>query len=345
MIPCFRVVDAFSPHGKQFDHLCDYLIVVSRLCLVIPWICIVATFCSLGNFIYSSLWLSDFLNPHRWCSLSTWKSIWSSLPSLSSCPRGCQWLGKCDQHRLVTIDQWLNHGQYFCLFTKSGFIQRLYKNKKFTKKCQFWKLATNSVQSPRSILWGKGHGRPCYHKGWTWGAQHLAWGHCQKKIRNMPKKQPWKKTSFPFRPESMLVNGSPLPWLLSWFASWSRITLNTLTTSTRLIGKHDGGFIQYYVHSINFLSHFTRLAPVLIIVSRYFIPSANPDGYAYSWEHDRLWRKTRWGIQNRNIGKPGDRFFSSRINFNGPAHYDFRSDNGGILGCKGVDPNRNWGRI
>ena len=161
----------------------------------------------------------------------------------------------------------------------------------------------------------------------------------------MPKKQPWKKTSFPFRPESMLVNGSPLPWLLSWFASWSRITLNTLTTSTRLIGKHDGGFIQYYVHSINFLSHFTRLAPVLIIVSRYFIPSANPDGYAYSWEHDRLWRKTRWGIQNRNIGKPGDRFFSSRINFNGPAHYDFRSDNGGILGCKGVDPNRNWGRI
>jgi len=44
----------------------------------------------------------------------------------------------------------------------------------------------------------------------------------------------------------------------------------------------------------------------------YFIPVANPDGYAYSWEHDRLWRKTR-------------------------------SDNGGILGCKGVDPNRNWG--
>jgi len=43
----------------------------------------------------------------------------------------------------------------------------------------------------------------------------------------------------------------------------------------------------------------------------YFIPSANPDGYAYSWEHDRLWRKTR-------------------------------SDHGSILGCKGVDPNRNW---
>merc|ERR1712066_801613 len=47
-------------------------------------------------------------------------------------------------------------------------------------------------------------------------------------------------------------------------------------------------------------------------VNWYFLPSANPDGYAYSWEHDRLWRKTR-------------------------------SEHGSILGCKGVDPNRNWG--
>ena len=202
-------------------------------------------------FISVIIWLfvdyDDFLNPHRWCFFSTWKLVWSSL--LSSCPRGCQWLGECDQHRLVTINQWLNHGQYFCtrvhvLFTKSGFIQSRNKNKKFNKKCQFWKFATNSVQSPRSILRGEGHGRPCYYKGWTWGAQHLAWGHCQKKIRNMPKKQPWKKASFPSRPESMLVNGSPLPWLPSWFASWSRTTLNTLTTSTRSIGKHAGCFIQ-----------------------------------------------------------------------------------------------------
>jgi len=47
-------------------------------------------------------------------------------------------------------------------------------------------------------------------------------------------------------------------------------------------------------------------------INWYFLPSANPDGYAYSWEHDRMWRKTR-------------------------------SDHGSILGCKGVDPNRNWG--
>merc|ERR1712241_377170 len=46
-------------------------------------------------------------------------------------------------------------------------------------------------------------------------------------------------------------------------------------------------------------------------INWYFIPSANPDGYAYSWNYDRLWRKTR-------------------------------SDHDSILGCKGVDPNRNW---
>merc|ERR1712012_348705 len=43
-------------------------------------------------------------------------------------------------------------------------------------------------------------------------------------------------------------------------------------------------------------------------INWYFIPSANPDGYAYTFETDRLWRKTR-------------------------------SPQGG---CYGVDPNRNW---
>jgi len=47
-------------------------------------------------------------------------------------------------------------------------------------------------------------------------------------------------------------------------------------------------------------------------INWYLIPSANPDGYQYSREHDRMWRKTR-------------------------------SDHGSFLGCKGVDPNRNWG--
>jgi len=47
-------------------------------------------------------------------------------------------------------------------------------------------------------------------------------------------------------------------------------------------------------------------------INWYFIPSANPDGYMYSHEHDRMWRKTR-------------------------------SETGSQFGCKGVDPNRNWG--
>merc|ERR1712018_642030 len=44
-------------------------------------------------------------------------------------------------------------------------------------------------------------------------------------------------------------------------------------------------------------------------INWYFLPSANPDGYAYTFDSDRLWRKTR---------SPQDG------------------------GCIGVDPNRNW---
>jgi len=44
----------------------------------------------------------------------------------------------------------------------------------------------------------------------------------------------------------------------------------------------------------------------------YILPNHNPDGYAYTQDGNRLWRKTR-------------------------------SEHGSIFGCKGVDPNRNWG--
>merc|ERR1712018_578078 len=44
-------------------------------------------------------------------------------------------------------------------------------------------------------------------------------------------------------------------------------------------------------------------------INWYFLPSANPDGYQYTFDSDRLWRKTR---------SPQDG------------------------GCIGVDPNRNW---
>ncbi|XP_037782742.1 carboxypeptidase B-like [Penaeus monodon] len=51
---------------------------------------------------------------------------------------------------------------------------------------------------------------------------------------------------------------------------------------------------------------------ILSSVNFYIMPSINPDGYEYCHTDDRLWRKTR-------------------------------SDNGSPFGCKGVDPNRNWG--
>jgi len=47
-------------------------------------------------------------------------------------------------------------------------------------------------------------------------------------------------------------------------------------------------------------------------INWYYLPSANPDGYMYSMEEDRMWRKNR-------------------------------AETGSSLGCKGVDLNRNFG--
>merc|ERR1719244_930090 len=51
---------------------------------------------------------------------------------------------------------------------------------------------------------------------------------------------------------------------------------------------------------------------ILSNVNLYFMPSINPDGYEYSHTGDEDWRKTR-------------------------------SDSSSTWGCKGADPNRNWG--
>ncbi|KAK3870803.1 hypothetical protein Pcinc_023998 [Petrolisthes cinctipes] len=55
-----------------------------------------------------------------------------------------------------------------------------------------------------------------------------------------------------------------------------------------------------------------EFSELLSKVNFYVMPSINPDGYQYTWTNDRLWRKTR-------------------------------SDTDSSFGCKGVDPNRNWG--
>ncbi|GAA5890508.1 hypothetical protein JCM8208_004896 [Rhodotorula glutinis] len=52
-----------------------------------------------------------------------------------------------------------------------------------------------------------------------------------------------------------------------------------------------------------------------------FIPVVNPDGYVYSWDHDRLWRKSR-----QPVGSPSPSLSSTAKT------------------CYGIDLNRNWGK-
>ncbi|CAL4085605.1 unnamed protein product [Meganyctiphanes norvegica] len=102
--------------------------------------------------------------------------------------------------------------------------------------------------------------------------------------------------------------------------SYEGRTMNMLKISTGGSGK-PGLFIDGGIHArewiapatvtyaINQLVESGSYQDILDAVDFYIIPSINPDGYVYSWEHDRYWRKTR--------------------------------SNYGTL-CYGCDPNRNW---
>eukprot|EP01064_Diplonema_japonicum_P027813 TRINITY_DN4108_c0_g2_i1.p1 TRINITY_DN4108_c0_g2~~TRINITY_DN4108_c0_g2_i1.p1 ORF type:complete len:414 (+),score=87.51 TRINITY_DN4108_c0_g2_i1:52-1293(+) len=86
-------------------------------------------------------------------------------------------------------------------------------------------------------------------------------------------------------------------------------------------------FTNYAIHAREWLSPATGLYMIYQLLNGYttsgelkflvdslewtFLPITNPDGYAYSWTNDRMWRKTR----SPNTGS----------------------------NCIGTDPNRNWG--
>ncbi|TNY17817.1 hypothetical protein DMC30DRAFT_404884 [Rhodotorula diobovata] len=58
-----------------------------------------------------------------------------------------------------------------------------------------------------------------------------------------------------------------------------------------------------------------------------FVPVVNPDGYVYSWDTDRLWRKSR-----QPVGSPSSPSSSSSSSSDKPPK-----------ACFGIDLNRNWG--
>merc|ERR1712212_273131 len=102
--------------------------------------------------------------------------------------------------------------------------------------------------------------------------------------------------------------------------SYEGRTMTMLKISTGGSGK-PGVFIDGGIHAREWIAHATvtyainqlvesgQYQDILDAVDFYIIPFINPDGYVYSWENDRYWRKTR--------------------------------SNYGTLGS-GVDPNRNW---
>lgn len=53
---------------------------------------------------------------------------------------------------------------------------------------------------------------------------------------------------------------------------------------------------------INSLVHHTESQPLLEKYEFYILPLINPDGYAYSWTNDRLWRKNRRRLTNNCTG-------------------------------------------
>nr|XP_053647888.1 carboxypeptidase B [Cherax quadricarinatus] len=67
--------------------------------------------------------------------------------------------------------------------------------------------------------------------------------------------------------------------------------------------------VTYIVNEL--VTHSDTYDDLLSNVNFYVMPVINPDGYAYTFTDDRLWRKTR-------------------------------SPTNSVLGCRGADPNRNW---
>jgi len=103
--------------------------------------------------------------------------------------------------------------------------------------------------------------------------------------------------------------------------SWEGRDLVVLKLCSGVCGDKPGIWIDGGIHAREWISPATTLWTIDEVLSDpsmltsldwYFLPVVNPDGYTFTHEHTRLWRKTR-------------------------------SYHNSLLGCRGTDANRNFG--
>ena len=72
--------------------------------------------------------------------------------SLSSCPCWCQWLGECDQHRLVFIKSWTSLNRRFYFRSKAGQWVKLKTENVISLKYKILKLGQSYEGRDMNVL-------------------------------------------------------------------------------------------------------------------------------------------------------------------------------------------------
>uniref|UniRef100_A0A914XFR8 Peptidase M14 carboxypeptidase A domain-containing protein n=1 Tax=Plectus sambesii TaxID=2011161 RepID=A0A914XFR8_9BILA len=122
------------------------------------------------------------------------------------------------------------------------------------------------------------------------------------------------------------------------------ITVVKVSTKEGRKRPKKGFWLEFGIHSREWISHATGLHFLVHLLTSnspraiqlrnnvdwYMVLVSNPDGYAYTWDHDRFWRKTRSIAPECVDVCQANRSISEE---------EFRACDGC---CRGADPNRNW---